>query len=356
MIHGDIRQAETLPSDFYQDLEIFNRSKDKVFVPSWQWIGTDEIWQSGINLYPLYLLEHFLDEPILLSQTDAGVRCISNVCTHRGNIMIHHPGKSRRIVCGYHGRRFGLEGKMEHMPEFEEAQDFPRACDHLPQFDLMDWHGHQFVNLQDGFDLRAMLEIMDRKVGFLPISDFRHNPASSKDFLVHAHWALYCDNYLEGFHIPFVHHDLNAQLDYGSYSTHEYEHMTLQIGYSSDSGDCFELPMDHEDHGKRILAYYFWLWPNMMFNFYPWGLQVNVVKPLGLNRTRVSFITYVYEEERFADGVEAASDKVEREDEFVVENVHRGLKSRYYKTGRFSPKRESGVHHFHRLLAKYLGY
>lgn len=47
-------------------------------------------------------------------------------------------------------------------------------------------------------------------------------------------------------------------------------------------------------------------------------------------------------------------DKVEREDEFVVESVHKGVQSRFYTTGRFSPTREKGVHHFHSLLAKYL--
>jgi choline monooxygenase len=47
-------------------------------------------------------------------------------------------------------------------------------------------------------------------------------------------------------------------------------------------------------------------------------------------------------------------DKVEREDEFVVENVQKGVNSSFYKAGRFSPKREKGVHHFHSLLALYL--
>ena len=43
---------------------------------------------------------------------------------------------------------------------------------------------------------------------------------------------------------------------------------------------------------------------------------------------------------------------VEKEDEFVVEGVHKGLNSRYYSTGRFSPTMEKGVHHFHLLLSK----
>jgi len=47
-------------------------------------------------------------------------------------------------------------------------------------------------------------------------------------------------------------------------------------------------------------------------------------------------------------------DKVEREDEFVVENVQRGVNSRFYTSGRFSPTREQGVHQFHSLISKFL--
>ena len=46
-------------------------------------------------------------------------------------------------------------------------------------------------------------------------------------------------------------------------------------------------------------------------------------------------------------------DKVEQEDEEIVEAVQKGVKSRAYDRGRYSPKREIGVHHFHLLLQKY---
>jgi choline monooxygenase len=42
---------------------------------------------------------------------------------------------------------------------------------------------------------------------------------------------------------------------------------------------------------------------------------------------------------------------VEHEDEEVVEAVQRGIRARMYRRGRYSPTRETGVHHFHRLLA-----
>jgi phenylpropionate dioxygenase-like ring-hydroxylating dioxygenase large terminal subunit len=45
---------------------------------------------------------------------------------------------------------------------------------------------------------------------------------------------------------------------------------------------------------------------------------------------------------------------VEREDEEIVEQVQRGIRSRLYQRGRYSPSREQGVHHFHRLLTRAL--
>jgi choline monooxygenase len=35
--------------------------------------------------------------------------------------------------------------------------------------------------------------------------------------------------------------------------------------------------------------------------------------------------------------------------------VQRGVRSRWYKSGRYSPTREQGVHHFHRLLCEFMG-
>ena len=76
--------------------------------------------------------------------------------------------------------------------------------------------------------------------------------------------------------------------------------------------------------------------------------------PLGPARTRVSFISYVWNESLREQGVGAGLHKVEMEDEEVVESVQRGVSSRLYDRGRFSPRREVGTHYFHHLLARYM--
>ncbi len=91
-----------------------------------------------------------------------------------------------------------------------------------------------------------------------------------------------------------------------------------------------------------------------MLNFYPWGVSVNIVKPLAVDRTKVTFLAYVWDESRLDRGAGASLDRVEREDEQIVETVQRGVRSRIYERGRYSPAREACVHHFHRLLARTL--
>src|SRR5258708_14635313 len=93
-----------------------------------------------------------------------------------------------------------------------------------------------------------------------------------------------------------------------------------------------------------------------MLNFYPWGLSLNLVRPDGLARTRVAFRTFVWDESLLDRGAGASLDRVEEEDEAIVQSVQRGVRSRLYSRGRYSPSRERGVHHFHRLLCEFLAY
>ena len=87
-----------------------------------------------------------------------------------------------------------------------------------------------------------------------------------------------------------------------------------------------------------------------MLNFYPWGLSINVVVPLAVDRTRIVYRTWVADPSRRGKGAGGGLDRVELEDEAVVQQVQQGVRSRLYDRGRYSPSREAGVHHFHRLL------
>lgn len=307
-------------------------------------------------MHPFFLLEGCLDEPLLLTRdVQDQLHLMSNVCTHRGTLVAEHPACLQHLRCRYHGRRFGLDGRFLSMPEFQEAEGFPSKRDDLPKVACGSWARWIFAALEPAHPLAEVLEEVERRVGFLPWDEFKFDAARSRDYLVRANWALYCDNYLEGFHIPFVHIGLAGALDYGSYRTEIFRWSNLQVGIAQgDDVEVFDLPAGSPDYGQKIAAYYFWVFPNLMLNFYPWGLSVNVVKPLAVDRTRVSFLSWVWDAAKLEDSAGAQIDRVEREDEEVVESVQRGMRSRLYDRGRYSPKRETGPHHFHRLLLEVL--
>src|SRR5262249_14658613 len=107
-------------------------------------------------------------------------------------------------------------------------------------------------------------------------------------------------------------------------------------------------------------AYYAWVFPNFMVNVYEGVMDTNLVLPLGPDRCRVIFDFYFTPRqgedanEFMAESI-AVADRVKQEDGEIWEEVQRGLQSGAFDTGRYSVRREGGVHHFHRLLAERLG-
>jgi choline monooxygenase len=352
-IDADISKAWTPPSEFYTSAEVLNQTREFVFAPSWQFLADLDSLRAPGSVVPLTLLEGFLDEPIVVTRDmDDTLHVLSNVCTHRGMKVAETGGNERYLRCRYHGRRFDLAGRFQHMPEFEGVQNFPCEADSLPKIPHAKWGKYLFASVEPRLSFESWAGPMLHRLAWLPLHEFRYSPERSRDYLVNANWALYVDNYLEGFHIPFVHSGLNELLDYGNYRTEHYEASNLQIAVANSNEHSFELPPSSPDVGQSIAAYYYWLFPNTMFNFYPWGLSINIVRPLGPSITKVSFLCYVWREEKLASGAGAQLDRVEREDEVIVEAVQQGVRSRLYDRGRYSVSRESNVWHFHRLIAQ----
>lgn len=350
-IHPDIADASTLPGEAYCDPEVYAAVRERIFARSWQLLGdTDSVATAGM-VQPLTLLAGSLDEPLLLSRDEAGLQLLSNVCTHRGNLLCTQAGPEKALVCRYHGRKFALNGSCRHRPGFEKAEGAVEAseADDLPRVPFGEWGKFLFASLQPSVPLAEVIGPMQQRMPWLDVSRLRLDPTRSRDYLVQANWALYCDNYLEGLHIPFVHPGLNQVLDPRNYRTELFRWCTLQRGVAKRGADHFVLPPSSPDYGEEIAAYYWWIFPNTMINVYPWGVSVNLVRPLGVDRTQVSFLSYVGDESRLEVGAGAGLDTVELEDEAVVESVQRGVRSRLYGRGRYSPTGELGVHHFHRL-------
>jgi choline monooxygenase len=354
-IDPDIRIASTLPARVYSDPALFRSQQELIFARTWHYAGHDDLVKVAGQVFPFTLLPGALDEPLLLTRDrEDRLHCLSNVCTHRGNLVVEGAGHAQQLRCRYHGRRFTLDGRFHSMPECEEAAGFPSPADDLPRVALGVWERFLMVSLAPALDFAALVDPMRERLSWAPFGQLTFDPAGARDYLVNANWALYVDNYLEGFHIPYVHQSLTATLDYSAYAVELERYSVVQLGIAKPGEPAFRLPATNPDSSKRVGAYYHWLFPTTMFNVYPWGVSVNVVTPLAVDRTRVSFLPFVWDESSRDQGAGSGLDRVEREDEAIVEAVQRGVRSRLYERGRYSPAREKGVHHFHRLLAEFM--
>jgi choline monooxygenase len=90
-------------------------------------------------------------------------------------------------------------------------------------------------------------------------------------------------------------------------------------------------------------------------------LQINVIVPLSHDRTLTIFERYFSgpgtpETWNNLQGSIVFGDEIRREDIEICEYVWRNLQTGVYDRGRYSVKRENGVHHFHGLLNEFLSH
>ncbi|MEO5741127.1 MAG: Rieske 2Fe-2S domain-containing protein, partial [Vicinamibacterales bacterium] len=112
-IDCDIRAAATLPARVYSDPAYFALQQGRVFTRSWQYAADAGRVRAPGHVLPFTLLDGCLGEPLVItSDENAELRCMSNVCTHRGALVVEGEGHLKSLRCRYHGRRFALDGSF----------------------------------------------------------------------------------------------------------------------------------------------------------------------------------------------------------------------------------------------------
>jgi len=353
-IDKNIEIAETPPSSFYTSDSILNKSKS-IFENSYQFV-THESELNNLSILPFYLLKDWIDTPLVIINDNRQLFCLSNVCTHRGNILCAEKEHKNKIVCNYHGRNFNLDGTINHAPGFKKTKNFPSKKDNLDKnIDLVNWNGLLFVNTGENKSILKGLKEINKLIDWYPFEKLSLDKSSSKSYQINAHWALYCENFLEGFHIPYIHNGLSSDIENQSYETILLEHAVLQLAKSKNKDNSFI--SNQKINGKpldTVYALYFWLFPNVMLNFYKWGISVNIIEPLGKEKTRIRFISLPIEGNTQSSGNSNSVDSIEIKDQRVILDVQKGIKSKFYDRGRYSAEHEKGTHYFHCLLSEYL--
>jgi choline monooxygenase len=240
----------------------------------------------------------------------------------------------------------------------EGVEFFDRGTMSMVPLQLETWERFIFANFdRDAEPLAAYLGDIPAQVRGFQFEGLQF--AERRDYVIDCNWKVYVDNYLEGYHIPIAHPGLMREIDYAEYRTgtfryHSQQFAPIRAMKPGGAGERFYAPGAGLEE-----ALYFWIFPNLMVNIYPDNISTNLIVPLSHDKTLTIFEWFFHDiaSEKVQERVKKAiafSDQVQQEDVGLCENVQRGLRSSTYDRGRYSVKRENGVHHFHMLLGQFL--
>ena len=346
---ASLAEASTIPASWYTDTRITELERLNVFAKNWQLVArTDQLQDAGD-----YVSVQIAGEPILIVRgSDSVLRAFFNVCRHHAAAVVTQPcGQAAILQCPYHGWKYGLDGSLKGMPEFEGVQSFERGQNGLVPVRVECWQCFVFVNLDSrAASLEEFLGGLVQRVAPLGISQLHY--FDRRAYEIQCNWKVFVDNYLDGgYHVPYLHKGLNSVLDYKEYTIENEDRYCLQSSPMVQSSE--DAATGATRKGDR--AWYFWQYPNLMINCYEGYMDTNYVIPIDADHCRVIFDFYFSDvsESRRAHNMQSVEvgNRVQDEDLGICEDVQRGLKSRAYRAGRLSVRREAGEHLFHRLLA-----
>lgn len=350
----DIKRASTIPARLYVDPVYLELERERVFAHTWQLVGRlDQVAGHGT-----FFTAEIGNDSIVVLRDGHTLRGFHNVCLHRAGPVAHGCGKRQTLQCRYHGWTYTLAGELLRAPEMEDAENFNREEMRLRAVAIDTWGPLVFANL-DGKapPLAEMLESIPGRVSAFECESMRY--VMRKEYELACNWKVYVDNYLEGYHIPVVHPALNKEIDYDNYRVEPQRYSSIQhapLKPIAPGSPRFYDP----SRGSAPEAVYGWVFPNIMLNVYLRQMQTNVVVPVSHDKTVVVFEWFSADppDDPATDPqwsrLVRFSDEIQDEDVEICERVQRNLRSRVYDRGRYSAKRETGVHHFHSLLHEFL--
>ena len=342
-----LARSETIPASWYVDPAFHALDREAVFAHSWQGIGHEgQVAEAG-----MYFTGTVADSPVIVLRDKEGVlRAFYNVCRHRGGpLATEAAGRCKALTCKYHGWTYLLDGTLRGVPRWDRVELFTKEDYGLVPIRVEVWEGLVFVNLDpQAAPLTTFMAGITERIAPIRLGAKRF--AREVVYEVACNWKVYVDNYLEGYHIPYVHPELMKLLDFPQYLTETFPWYSLQESPLAEGDTVYS-----RSEGRT--AYYYHIYPNFMLNILPGRLQTNLVQPLGPERCRVVF-QYFYDDlpadqaERMVTEDVTFADAVQAEDIDICEHVQRGLASRAYHKGRFSVECEEAVYHFQQLLKR----
>jgi Rieske 2Fe-2S family protein len=358
--------ARALPGEFYTSASILAEERERIFARGWNCVGrASRIEQPGD-----YFLCEVADESIIvIRDAQDTVHAFFNVCRHRGNRVCREPSGrfGETLQCAYHAWTYGTDGRLVGAPHMQEVEGFDKGEFGLHAAAIAEWEGFLFVNpARDPDPFEAAWAPMRGRLSRFGLPRLVVGHQVTYD--VGANWKLVFQNYSECLHCPTIHPKLATVLPYQSGANDLTEgpflggHMEIKAPNESATMSgraCGRLVSADIPADDRRRAYYYTLLPNLMLSLHPDYVNYYLVHPIAPDRTRVES-EWLFHPGTLADRDSNIRDAIEfwdltnRQDWDIVEQCQRGVASRRYVPGPYSP-RESIPAAWDREYVKWMG-
>ncbi|MEM7111977.1 MAG: aromatic ring-hydroxylating dioxygenase subunit alpha [Chloroflexota bacterium] len=349
-------QARTMPPVYYTSPEFLALEEEHIFRREWICVGhVGEIPKPG----DYFATELVGEQLIVLRAKDGEVRVLSNVCRHRGNLLVEGSGNRRRYICAYHAWVYDSEGALLNAPMMDRIDGFDKADCSLPSFATEVWRGFIYVNL-DG----NATSLAEKLEGLTPIiKNYRmedRNFVYGEETVWATNWKCLAENFMEGYHLSSTHNK----------TLHPITPTSL----------CVKMP--HDDYYSGYWAKYNPKYPERkpyppgltkeetrqspMFCVNPnhvIGLATNAcvymcLRPMGPDHVGIRWgvISTAQPEDQTAIDYVKLCHEFNEEDKTKLETLQKGLKTRYLKPGYLAPADFEGtIWDMYQFMARRLG-
>ena len=366
------KNNQQLPASSYTDQNIFSIEMEEFYASGWMSIGFASRFSINDHSWSLEVL----GRPLIVTRDSLGdLRVFHNVCRHRGHILVEQVEAAGKLLrCSYHSWCYGLDGKFVTAPFWDGSEnsspdEHQKSVMGLVPVEFATWYDVIFVNLKgDAAPFEEFINPLQRRWHInRPESELRC--MSSRSFSVEGNWKLAAENFLDNYHLPWVHPQIGSSIE-ASLGL-EVENLVLSediIGFShptagSEKGKTSKpLPewagMEASETQRQDL---FFLFPNTCFvmeGSYLWSM---ILEPKTVDQCDEQLALYVVDDsamdDQFTESRKQLCDliyQINSQDAKVIKNLQTGRQSEVASLGVYTPFHDELGKAFHQAVFKKL--
>ncbi len=370
MFRQPLESLTGLPNMAYISSAFAEFERDQVLSKTWFCVANlaqlgDGAWVHPVDIQGLPLL--------VTRDKNQQVRVFHNVCSHRGMKLVEQPGPIKRLItCRYHGWCYSACGELKATPHINgegvhSDDSFIPALHGLKEVRSHLFAGMILVNIDgQAADFDTFIKPVTSHWHEFDFDAYAHGGEDSCwEIELQGNWKFAQENHVDGYHLPFVHPDLN------SYSPLR-DHRPLLIEGSA-SGQV-SLGQHHAGAiGETRLPYnpglsqpfqdgraeFLSIFPNIMMGVHADHVWTVHLIPLSESRTFERMDLHYFGDgainPEYKDLRRKNRDRmldIFEEDRDMIEGMQRGRQSPAFNGGALSPGMDQPAHCFNRIVAQ----